>query len=620
MISYLRIDNLSKSFGDLVLFKDICFHLDQGQKIGLIAKNGTGKSTLLNIISGKDSPSSGTISFHKDISIGFLEQDPQLNHNLTVIEQSLASDNPIVKIIKDYEAALTSNSEKDIQRSMELMDLNKAWDYENKVKQILSKLKLNNLDQKVSSLSGGQQKRLALANVLINNPDLLILDEPTNHLDIEMIEWLEEYLADTASTLLLVTHDRYFLDDVCNGIIEIDRQGLYHYKGSYEYYIEKRDERIANDLTNIDKARNLMVKELEWIRRMPKARGTKSKYRIEAFDELKKKASEKITDDKAVIRTNMARLGSKIIELESISKAYQDKVLIQNFSYIFSRGEKLGIVGNNGSGKSTFLNILTGNVIPDSGTVSLGETLVIGYFRQEGMQFDQQMRVIDAVTNIAEFITLADGSKISASGLLTLFLFPPEKQYSYIYKLSGGEKRRLFLVTILMNNPNFLILDEPTNDLDIPTLQVLEDYLVRFGGCVIVVSHDRFFLDKIVQHIFAFDGNGVIKDFPGNYTEYRIRKQLLALAPTEKKVQKSESKLSSSSNSKKAGYKEKRAFEVLGNEIKKLEVDKEEIEFQLSQTIIDHQMLSDLSLKHAAIVAELDKKTDEWLHLDELLN
>ncbi len=620
MISYLRIDNLSKSFGDLVLFKDICFHLDQGQKIGLIAKNGTGKSTLLNIISGKDSPSSGTISFHKDISIGFLEQDPQLNPNLTVIEQSLASDNPIVKIIKDYEAALTSNSEKDIQRSMELMDLNKAWDYENKVKQILSKLKLNNLDQKVSSLSGGQQKRLALANVLINNPDLLILDEPTNHLDIEMIEWLEEYLADTASTLLLVTHDRYFLDDVCNGIIEIDRQGLYHYKGSYEYYIEKRDERIANDLTNIDKARNLMVKELEWIRRMPKARGTKSKYRIEAFDELKKKASEKITDDKAVIRTNMARLGSKIIELESISKAYQDKVLIQNFSYIFSRGEKLGIVGNNGSGKSTFLNILTGNVIPDSGTVSLGETLVIGYFRQEGMQFDQQMRVIDAVTNIAEFITLADGSKISASGLLTLFLFPPEKQYSYIYKLSGGEKRRLFLVTILMNNPNFLILDEPTNDLDIPTLQVLEDYLVRFGGCVIVVSHDRFFLDKIVQHIFAFDGNGVIKDFPGNYTEYRIRKQLLALAPTEKKVQKSESKLSSSSNSKKAGYKEKRAFEVLGNEIKKLEVDKKEIEFQLSQTIIDHQMLSDLSLKHAAIVAELDKKTDEWLHLDELLN
>ncbi len=521
MKPYLQAENLSKRWGELMLFENISFTVFEGQKVALIAKNGTGKSTLLDLLAGKDSPDAGKITLTNDIEIGYFEQIPNLNPEHTVLEEIFKSDNEKLNTVKEFELAVARNNQAQITAISSKMDELGAWDAEVEIQQILTELKINLLEQKVAELSGGQQKRLALAKVLINKPDILMLDEPTNHLDLEMIEWLEAYLEKTKSTLLMVTHDRYFLDRVCNEIIEMEDNQIYRYQGNYTYFLQKREERIEMQKASVAKAKNLLRTEIEWMRRMPQARSHKAKYRIDAFSELQGKASQQYDTNAVTLRVKSARLGKKIVELENVSKSFPDIQLIKCFSYKFSRFEKVGIIGNNGTGKSTFLNLITGTLQPDSGNIDVGKTIKFGYYRQEGISFDPQERVIDAVNKIAEFIYFEDGSKMSAAQMLNHFLFPPDTQYNYIEKLSGGEQRRLYLCTVLMQNPNFLILDEPTNDLDLMTLNVLEDYLKSFEGCVIVVSHDRFFTDKIVDHLFIFEGNGVITDFPGNYTQYR---------------------------------------------------------------------------------------------------
>lgn len=621
MISYLQVDNLSKRFGEQSLFENISFGIGKGQKVALIAKNGMGKSTLLRIIAGKDSAETGTVIFRNDITVGILEQDPLLCPENSVFEEVFNSDTPILHLIKSYEEAVSGNDTGALEKLIPEMDARSAWDYDNTVKQILSELKIDTYDKKIRDLSGGQKKRVGLAKILISNPDFLILDEPTNHLDIEMTEWLEEYLGKSGSTLLMVTHDRYFLDRVCNQIIEIDAYGLFSYDGNYSYYLEKREERIANRNMAIDKARNLLRTEQEWMRRMPQARSHKAQYRINNFYKLKEVASQNTSTKQLELDIQGKRLGKKILELEHVSKSFDGQCLLQDFSYKFARGEKIGIVGKNGIGKSTFLNIITQNLQPDSGTISIGETVVYGYYKQSGIAFSETDRVIDIVKNIAEHIDLGNGRVMSASQFLEYFMFADKQQYSLVEKLSGGERRRLYLLTVLMSNPNFLILDEPTNDLDIVTLNVLEDYLKGFKGCLLVVSHDRFFTDKVVDRIFAFEGNGVIKDFPGNYTIYKNHKEeeQEKQEKTEKRASQQAAPVAKTTEKKRRlSFKERQEMQQLEADLDILNQEKANIETKLNSGNLPTEELMEKSQRIAEILTILDEKEMRWLELSEI--
>ena len=620
MVSYLQVENLTKSFGDLVLFKDISFGIAEGQRVGLIAKNGAGKTTLLNIISGKEGYDSGKITFRRDLRVGYLSQSPEYPGELTVIEACFYHGNSTVELIKEYELCMETAGNPGLEDILARMEHEKAWDYERKAKQILSQLKIRDFNQQIKHLSGGQLKRVALANTLITEPDLLILDEPTNHLDLDMIEWLEEYLQRSTLSLLMVTHDRYFLDRVCSEIIEIDNRQVYQYKGSYSYYLEKREERIASTNTEITRANNLYRTELEWMRRMPQARGHKARYREEAFYELEKVAKQRVNNANVKLEVKASYIGSKIFEAEHVYKSFGDLKILEDFSYIFSRYEKMGIVGNNGTGKSTFIKILLGKVKPDSGIIDIGETVRFGYYSQDGLSFDEQMKVIDVVQDIAEVIELGNGKQLTASQFLQHFLFTPETQHSYVYKLSGGEKRRLYLCTILMRNPNFLILDEPTNDLDIVTLNVLEEYLMNFKGCVIVVSHDRYFMDKVIDHLLVFNGQGDIRDFPGTYSNYRDWKS--ARAEKEKEAEKPQEEKTSRvrlNDKRKMSFKEKQEFEQLEKEILDLEEEKKNLEDSLCSGTLSVEELTENSKRLPVVSEQLDEKTMRWLELSELL-
>jgi ABC transport system ATP-binding/permease protein len=625
-MNYLSVESLSKTLGDKVLFKNISFGIEKGQKVALVGKNGAGKSTLLKIITGEVLPDSGTLSTRKGISIRFLSQNPFLGIEFTVTEAIFSDKNPVTAAIKEYEEALI-NAEKGedfevLQRCMEQMDALNAWDYEVKVKEILGKLGITDLAQKVSELSGGQKKRVALAGILIENPDFIIMDEPTNHLDIDMIEWLESFLKTQNQTLLLVTHDRYFLDNVTNQIVELDQGSLYNYNGNYSYFLEKKAERDAARNSEIDKARNLMRKELDWIRRQPKARGTKAKYRVDAFEDLKEKASQKIENSQVEFNVKTTRIGSKILELENVSKSFGDKKLMEDFTYVFKKQDRVGIVGKNGTGKSTFLNMITGSVQPDSGKISKGDTVVFGYYGQEEMRFKEDLRVIDIVKNVAEVIELGDGSVITASQFLQQFQFSPPAQYDFANKLSGGEKRRLQLLLVLIKNPNFLILDEPTNDLDINTLNVLEDFLVTFKGCLILVSHDRYFMDRLVEHLFVFEGNGSIKDFQGNYTDYRDyldENKTDTLPETKKETKPQVETATPQPPKKKVSYQEKQEYEKLEKELEKLEEEKKVLIDLINKGSTNHKELAEWSNKIGLLDKEIGTKTDRWLTLSELI-
>ena len=618
-VPYLQVDNLTKSFGDLVLFENISFGIAEGQRVGLIAKNGTGKTTLLNVIAGKEGYDNGNIVFRRDLRVDYLEQDPQYPEELTVLEACFHHGNSTVELIKEYERCMETDGHPGMDELLVRMDQEEAWEYEQKAKQILSQLKIRNFDQKVKQLSGGQLKRVALANALITEPDLLILDEPTNHLDLDMTEWLEEYLRRTNLSLLMVTHDRYFLDRVCSEIIEIDNRQLYQYKGNYSYYLEKRQERIDAKSVEIERANNLYRTELDWMRRMPQARGHKARYREDAFYELEKVAKQRFNTDNVKLEVKASYIGSKIFEADHLFKSFGDLKILDDFSYIFSRYEKMGIVGNNGTGKSTFIKILMGQVKPDSGTVDIGETVRFGYYSQDGLQFDEQMKVIDVIQDIAEVIELGNGKKLTASQFLQHFLFTPETQHSYVYKLSGGERRRLYLCTILMRNPNFLVLDEPTNDLDIITLNVLEEYLQNFKGCVIVVSHDRYFMDKVVDHLMVFNGQGDIRDFPGNYSDYRNWKE--AKEQKEKEAEKPQEEKTARvrlNDKRKMSFKEKREFEQLEKEIAELEAEKTQIEELLCSGTLSVDELTEKSKRLPEVNDMIDEKTMRWLELSEI--
>jgi ATP-binding cassette subfamily F protein uup len=588
---YLDVQHLTKSFGSLVLFNDISFSVAEGQKVGLIAKNGTGKSTLLSILSGKEGYDCGEIIFRRDLRVGMLEQAPDFDPSESVLDACFNHKGDPEKVLK--------------------------------AKQILTQLKIRDLEQPMGQLSGGQQKRVALANVLITDPDLLILDEPTNHLDLEMIEWLEGFLNRGNKTLLMVTHDRFFLDRVCSVILELDDQTIYTYRGNYSYYLEKRQERIDNRRAEIARANNLYRTELEWMRRMPQARGHKARYREEAFYELEKVAKQRIEERQIRLKSRNVYIGSKIFECQYVSKAFEEKVILKDFYYNFSRFEKMGIVGNNGTGKSTFIKMLLGQVAPDNGKFDIGDTVRFGYFSQEGLQFDDQMKVIDVVKDIAEYIDMGGGKHFSASQFLQYFLFTPEQQHNYVYKLSGGERRKLYLCTVLMKNPNFLVLDEPTNDLDIVTLQILEEYLQDFPGCVIVVSHDRYFMDKVVDHLLVFKGEGEIKDFPGNYTQYRQWSQLQPNDPKESKEVKVEKETKTASDinnqqKRKLTYKEKREFEQLEKEIADLEAEQQALEEALCSGTLSVEELTEKSKRLPLLKDELDEKSMRWLELSEI--
>jgi ABC transport system ATP-binding/permease protein len=619
MTPYMQIEGLTKSFGDLVLFNKISFGVAEGQRIGLIAKNGSGKTTLLNIISGKEGYDEGTISFRRDLKVEYLEQDPHYPENLSVIEACFHHGNSTIQLIKEYEECIETEGNPGMEELLVRMEHEKAWDYERKAKQILSQLKIRNFDQKIKHLSGGQLKRVALANVLITEPDFIILDEPTNHLDLDMTEWLEGYLSRGNISLLMVTHDRYFLDRVCSEIIEIDNKQVYSYKGNYSYYLEKRQERVDATNQEIARANNLYRTELEWMRRMPQARGHKARYREDAFYEIEKVAKQRTNDSNVRLDVKASYIGSKIFEADHLYKSFDNFKILDDFSYIFSRYEKMGIVGNNGTGKSTFIKILMGEVKPDSGTIDIGETVRFGYYSQDGLEFDEQMKVIDVVTNIAEVIELGDGRKLTASQFLQHFLFTPETQYSYVYKLSGGERRRLYLCTVLMRNPNFLVLDEPTNDLDIITLQVLEEYLRSFKGCVIVVSHDRYFMDKVVDHLLVFNGQGDIRDFPGNYSDYREWKQSKEESekqeakPAEEKVARVRL-----NEKRRMSFKERQEYERLEKEIAELEKEKADIEAELCSGNLNVDELTEKSKRLPLINDEIDEKSMRWLELSEI--
>ncbi|NDV59175.1 ribosomal protection-like ABC-F family protein [Bacteroides sp. 519] len=619
MVSYLQVENLTKSFGDLVLFQNISFGIAEGQRVGLIAKNGAGKTTLLSILSGKEGYDSGRITFRRDLRISILEQNPVYPEELTVLEACFYHGNPVTELIKEYEACMATEGNPGIDEILARMEQEKAWDYERKAKQVLTQLKIRDFNQKIKHLSGGQLKRVALANALIVEPDLLILDEPTNHLDLDMIEWLEEYLQRTNICLLMVTHDRYFLDRVCSEIMEIDNRQIYQYKGNYSYYLEKRQERVDAMNTEITRANNLYRTELEWMRRMPQARGHKAKYREDAFYDLEKVAKQRIDNSNVQLNVKASYIGSKIFEAEHLYKSYDDLKILDDFSYIFARYEKMGIVGNNGTGKSTFIKILLGEVPLDSGTIEIGETVRFGYYSQDGLQFDEQMKVIDVVQDIAEYVELGNGKQLTASQFLQHFLFTPESQHSYVYKLSGGERRRLYLCTILMRNPNFLILDEPTNDLDIVTLNILEEYLQNYKGCVMVVSHDRYFMDKVVDHLLVFNGQGDIRDFPGNYSDYRDwksaneQKEKEAAKPKEEKKQRVRT-----DEKRRMSFKEKREFEQLETEIATLEEEKRQLEEALCSGSLSVDELTEKSKRLPIITDLIDEKTMRWLELSEI--
>lgn len=629
MVSYLQVDKLTKSFSDRILFEDISFGIAKGEHIGIIAQNGNGKTTLLNIIAGIEDYDSGSITFHNDIKVGYLMQNPSFAPELTILQACFNSPNETVQAISRYEKALYDNEPQSLHDAIEEMDRLKAWEYEHRVKSILSKLNIKNFEQPVKELSGGQIKRIALANILITAPDLLILDEPTNHLDIEMTEWLESYLQHSNVTLLMVTHDRYFLDRVCTQILEIDDHTLYSYKGNFSYYLEKRQERMEVQNAEAARARNLFRKELDWMRRQPQARGTKARSRIDAFYALEEKTKQRRDTQTVKLDVKSSYIGSKIFEAQYVSKSFGDLKIVDNFYYNFARYEKMGIIGANGTGKSTFVKMLVGEISPDSGRFDIGETVRFGYYCQEGLHFKEGMKVIDAIREIAEEIILDDGRKLSASQFLQHFLFPPQKQHDYIYKLSGGEKRRLHLCTVLMRNPNFLVLDEPTNDLDITTLSVLEEYLQGFKGCVIVVSHDRYFMDKVVDHLLVFEGNAVIKDFPGNYTDYREwkvdklrkeRQQENSEKEKKKQDKRQETGATQSNSKRRLTFKEKKELEELDKLLPQLEEEKSRLETELSSGTLSTDELYAHSTRISELIQLIDEKETRWLELSEIEN
>lgn len=622
-MNYLSAENISKSFGDKWLFKDLTIGLNRGDKVALIGANGTGKTTLMTILAGITPLDQGVVSIRKDIRVGYLDQAPDFDPQLPVMEVLFSGNNPVALAVKEYEQALLLDDEKRLTKAIERVDSLQGWDFEARVKEILGKLGVPDVEAKVGTLSGGQRKRVALAKVLIESPDLLILDEPTNHLDLSMVEWLENYLNTQNTTLLLVTHDRYFLDTVCNTIVELDNGNLYTYRGNYAYFLEKKAERESVEAAEIDKARNLYRKELDWIRRQPKARGTKAKYRVDAFEDTKEKASQRRYDNQIELNVKSTRLGSKIVELHSIGKRFGDKTVVHNFLYTFKKGDRIGIVGKNGAGKSTLLNMITGALRPDNGQVVKGDTVQFGYYQQTDLEYKDGQRVVDWVKEVAEVIRLGTGQTVTASQYLQAFLFPPNKQGTLIEKLSGGEKRRLQLLRVLMAEPNFLILDEPTNDLDITTLNVLEEFLVNFPGCLIIVSHDRYFLDRLVDHLFVFEEGGNIRDFPGNYTDYR---NFLA----ENTVSKIESKNTAarpaptpppapSTTKRKASYKEQKEFESLEIEMAKLEQEKADYIEKLNSGSNNHQDITQWAQQIERINNLLEEKEMRWLELSELI-
>lgn len=629
---YVSAENLSKSYGIKPLFQNISFHISEGDKIALVARNGSGKSTLLKIIAGNETAETGKVWISKDVDVAFFEQEPQLKESATTLDNIFDFGHPVMATIKEYEALLdneedTAEYHHKFSEAMSKMDEMGAWDFEAKVHQILSKLKVHHLNQQVNTLSGGQRKRIALARTLIDigfehKHVLLIMDEPTNHLDVEMVEWLEHYLNKENVTLILVTHDRYFLDNVCNEIWEMD-ESLYVHRGDYQNFLEKKAAREESEAASIGKARNQYRKELEWMRKQPKARTTKSKSRQDNFYEIEKKAKQQMLDQQVQLQSKMNRLGGKIVEMKKVYKSFGEKIILKGFDYTFKRGERVGVVGKNGAGKSTFINIIQGIEGVDSGKINVGDTIVFGNYSQTGLQTKEDMRVIEYVKNIAENFPLADGSSMSAAQFLELFLFPPEQQYTYISRLSGGEKRRLHLLTILFRNPNFLILDEPTNDLDLPTLSVLESFLLDFAGCLLIVSHDRYFMDRLVDHLFVFEGDGAIRDYPGNFTQYREWQKMQDVLPAEKKeaiVAQAETKpqpAKQETAKKKLGFKEQREFEELEKEIKALEKERVELTEKLSDVSLPFEKLQPFSERINAINSTIDEKEMRWLELNE---
>ena len=618
-MNLLSVENISKAFGERIILENISFGINKDQKIAFIAKNGTGKTTLLNIIAGKDQPDSGQVVFRKGIHIGFLSQNPSFNEELTVEETIFATDNPILRLIQEYEHALQHpENEMAYQKAFEQMERHNAWDFETQYKQILFRLKLDNLQLKVKNLSGGQKKRLALANVLISKPDLLILDEPTNHLDLEMIEWLEQYFAKENLTLFIVTHDRYFLERVCNEILELDNGELFSYKGNYSYFLEKKEQRLAQEQASVEKAKNLYVKELDWMRRQPKARTTKSKSRIDDFYKIKEAAHKRRKEHSVQLEINMERLGSKTVEFHNVSKSFGDLCVLNKFNYNFLRGERVGIIGKNGTGKSTFLNLLTSSITPDSGKIVVGDTIKFGYYTQDGIEVQQGQKVIEVIQKYGDYIPLLKGRTLSAGQLLERFLFDRKKQYDYVEKLSGGELKRLYLCTVLIQNPNFLILDEPTNDLDIVTLNVLEDFLLDYPGCLVVVSHDRYFMDKIVDHLFVFKGNGEVEDFPGNYTDYRVYEE--SVPPTDDTPKKEATKNTwRKDGTKGLSFNEQKEYNRLEKEIAQLEEKKTAIEATFAEGSLSSNEIQEQSVALQETLTAIEEKTERWFELTEKL-
>jgi len=623
---YVTVEGLGKSYGIKPLFTNISFHINEGDKIALIARNGSGKSTLLRILCGKETAGEGKVWINKGVNTVMFEQDPQFIESSSILDNIFAHNHPIINAIKKYEAAEDSNDAEKITEALGEMEDQNAWDFDAKVKQILTKLNIHNMDQMVGSLSGGQRKRVALARTLIdigfeNSHCLLIMDEPTNHLDVEMVEWLEHYLDKEKITLLLVTHDRYFLDTVCTEIWELDNSKIYSYKGDYQNYVEKKAARIESEIASIDKAKNTFRKELEWMRKQPRARTTKSKSRQDNFYEIEKVAKQKIEDRQVDLQIKMSRLGGKIAEFKKVYKKFGEKTILSGFDYTFKKGERIGIIGKNGAGKSTFVNMLQRLEEPDSGKINIGDTIIFGNYSQQGLVFKQDLRVIEYVKNIAEHFPLANGATMSASQFLELFLFSPDQQYSYTSKLSGGEKRRLHLLTILFKNPNFLVLDEPTNDLDLPTLSVLENFLMDFPGCLIIISHDRYFMDRIVDHLFVFEGNGVIRDFPGNYAEYREEQSEKTIDPEKIKSQiivNREPEPETANVKRKPSFNEKREFDMLEKEIKKMNLEKNEITEKLSDANLSYAEIEKCSQRFSELSQLIDEKELRWLELSEL--
>ena len=628
-MTYLSTENLSKNYGHKVLFEGLTFGISEGDKTALIAENGTGKSTLLHILAGKETPDKGKVMIQNDVSIGFLEQDPQLDESLTIRDYIAQSNNEMVRLIQEYERAAEAQAknyneetQQAFQKAASKMDAANAWDYEQRMEQILGKLNIHDLDQSIATLSGGQRKRVALAFVLLDDPDMLILDEPTNHLDVEMIEWLEDYLKSTNKTLLMVTHDRYFLDRVCDHIIELENGKLYHHQGNYQYFLQKRAERREIERKRAHKANQLYKQELEWMRRSPKARTSKSKSRIDDFKELEDELDTGPDGPELRLQMDMQRMGGKILELLNVSKSYGDEKILDSFYYDFEKGERIGIIGENGVGKSTFLKILTGEESFDSGKRRVGETIVFGHYRQEGLNFDEEQRVIDVIEDVRKVVELADGSKISASQFLKHFMFTSDMQYTPVKNLSGGEKRRLSLMMVLLENPNFLVLDEPTNDLDLLTLNKLEEFLMGFEGCLIIASHDRFFMDKLVDHYLIFEGEGKVHDHHGSYEEYRqLKKEREAEERAKKKAESSTSpngqKTSSGNYDERLSYNERREYNKLEDKIAELEEKKKELEAEISSGNLDHEQLRKKSDEYSALKAEIEECTERWFELAE---